>query len=84
MSDNDIDLLLQAAELVVTTQFGSIAMLQQKLGVGYAKAVHLMARLESHGLVGPAEVAKARDVRVTPDRLHSILDYLKQEEADDA
>lgn len=78
------ELLLTAARLVVTSNLGSISMLQRKLKIGFARAGALMDELEQRGVVGPPNGSRAREVLMVESELAHLEAGLELEDGDRA
>jgi S-DNA-T family DNA segregation ATPase FtsK/SpoIIIE len=68
-------LLPEAIRLVQQHKRASASLLQRRLRIGYSKAAQLIDLLEEHGIVGPAEEGRSREV-LTPPAPHepSVFD----------
>ncbi|OGC82138.1 MAG: hypothetical protein A2V81_03240 [Candidatus Abawacabacteria bacterium RBG_16_42_10] len=64
-NDNFEDALeKEAIEFVIRTQKASATLLQRHLRIGYARAARLLDILEQKGIIGPANGAKAREIKL--------------------
>ncbi len=77
---NEIDLgvndplLEEAAHTIVSSRMASTSLIQRKFAIGYNRAGRIMDQLEAHGIVGPFNGAKTRDVLTTDEHeLEKIL-----------
>ena len=52
----------QAVAIVQETRQASISMIQRRLRIGYNRAARLVERMETDGIVGPADGAKPRQI----------------------
>jgi DNA segregation ATPase FtsK/SpoIIIE-like protein len=67
LSENEQDgLLPEAIRLVQQHKRASASLLQRRLRIGYSKASQLIDLLEEHGIVGPAEEGRSREVLAVP------------------
>ncbi len=70
---NDIDpMFAEGARIIVISQQGSASLLQRKLKLGYNRAGRIVDQLEAHGIIGPHQGSKAREV------LFSDVDQLNE------
>jgi len=60
--DDEDEMYEPAREAVIAAGKASTSYIQRKLGVGYSRAAKLMDLLESHGVIGPANGSKPREV----------------------
>jgi S-DNA-T family DNA segregation ATPase FtsK/SpoIIIE len=68
----DDDMYKDAIRVVCESGKASASLLQRRLRVGYARAARLIETMEEHGIVGPADGARPRDVLISsPDDIVS-------------
>src|SRR5690554_4947187 len=74
--DDDLDdKFVEAAHVIVLHQQGSASLLQRKLKLGYNRAGRIINQLEAHGIIGPFQGSKARDVLIpTEEALNEHLE----------
>ena len=60
--DDDDDMYEPAKEAVIAAGKASTSYIQRKLGIGYSRAAKLMDLLEEHGVIGPANGSKPREI----------------------
>ena len=66
------DMYNDAVRVVITSGQASISHLQRRLRLGYGRAARMIDRMESEGIVGPADGARPRDILVKEDYLRQI------------
>ncbi len=76
---DDDPLLHDAEETVVRAGKASASLLQRRLKVGYARAARLLDIMEEHGIIGPGDGAKPREILVAgPEIVEDIDPNLKE------
>lgn len=68
------DLLQEAAEWVLDTKRASVSALQRRFRIGYTRAGRLMDSMERMGIVGSAEGAKPREIKMTKDQARELFE----------
>ncbi|WP_301108631.1 DNA translocase FtsK [Sporosarcina sp.] len=63
------DLYDEAVRMVVEMQTASVSMIQRRFRVGYARAARIVDQMEAHGVVGPPEGSKPRQVMLSKSEL---------------
>lgn len=66
------DMYNEAVRVVITSGQASISHLQRRLRLGYGRAARMIDRMESEGIVGPADGARPRDILVKEDYLRQL------------
>lgn len=65
--EEDDDLYEDAKQIILESGKASTSYLQRRLRIGYSRAARLMDILEDHGVIGPADGSKQREILIGRD-----------------
>ena len=71
--DHDDELLAEAAKVVLDSGVASIAMIQRKVRIGYARSARLVDLLEEKGVVGEFDGSRPRKILMTKKQVASLF-----------
>ncbi len=66
------ELFAQAVEIVLSTQRGSVSLLQRRLQIGYSRASRIIDQMAEAGLLGDYKGSQARECLVTLDDWYAM------------
>lgn len=58
----------QAVQIVLEAKQASVSLLQRRMRIGYTRAARLIDSMEAHGVVGPYEGSKPREVLISAEQ----------------
>ncbi len=62
------EMLPAAVDVILETGQASVSMLQRRLKLGYARAARIVDEMEEHGIVGPFQGSKPRNILITKEQ----------------
>ncbi len=80
--DADDELFQDAKAVVMEAGKASTSLLQRRLRIGYGRAARIMDILEEHGVIGPADGSKPREVLVGRGGMDDTSEDVAQEDED--
>jgi len=63
-SEDDDPVLQEAAQIVIQAGRASTSLLQRRLKIGYGRAARILDVLEDHGVIGPPDGSKPREILI--------------------
>jgi S-DNA-T family DNA segregation ATPase FtsK/SpoIIIE len=72
IDDFQDELYSEAVRVVITSGQASVSNLQRRLRLGYGRAARMIDRMQSEGIVGPADGSRPREILVKSDYLERI------------